>query len=319
MVHIYICYIVIFICLIGLCYLLVNTIKKKNVFNVVAEQLKLSTNRSFKARIKNTEEKYNQVGNESKVSFFTKLDITINLSSIKRKFPFINTELVLLFVALITLIIGVVIAIIFHSFAFVALACVVTVFIFYCIFFSVSDKQLKKIDDNILQFANLLHSYSSMNSDLISLFESVAPQLEEPLRSAVNTCVAESRVNGDISAAIGRLSLKMRHRKLTELLQALEAGSKNNANYRSIIGRCYDSISIYKSEKAVRKATANGARLNILLMLFIFILCIFSLVYFLELPLSVLFFSDSIGNFMFVFCCIIFIYVAWKFLTLGSK
>lgn len=316
---IYICYSVIFVCLVGLSYLLVSVIKKKNVFNVVAEQLKLSTSRSSNERIRNTEEVYNQVGNGDKVSFFTKLDITINLSSLKRKFPFINTELVLLFVAFFTLAVGFVTGLFSHNFAFVLLACVVTIFIFYSIFFAVSDKQIKTIDDNILQFANLLHSYSNMNGDLISVFEAVAPQLEEPLKSAVNTCVAESRVGGNISAAIGRLSLKMRHRKLTELLQALEAGSKNNANYKSIIGRCYDSISIYKGEKAIRRATANGARVNILLMLFIFILCILSLVYFLEIPFKILFFSDKIGNLMFVFCCMIFIYVAWKFVTLGSK
>jgi Flp pilus assembly protein TadB len=316
---IYICYSVIFVCLVGLSYLLVGVIKKKNVFNVVAEQLKLSTNRSSKARIRTSEEVYNQVGNGDKVSFFTKLDITINLSSLKRKFTFVNAELVLLFVAFFTLIVGFITALFSHNFAFVLLACVVTIFIFYSIFFAVSDKQIKTIDDNILQFANLLHSYSNMSSDLISVFEAVAPQLEEPLKSAVNTCVAESRVDGNISAAIGRLSLKMRHRKLTELLQALEAGSKNNANYRSIIGRCYDSISIYKGEKAIRRATANGARLNILLMFFIFVLCILSLVYFLELPLSTLFFSNRIGNFMFVFCCMILIYVAWKFVTLGNK
>lgn len=74
---IYICYSVIFVCLVGLSYLLVGVIKKKNVFNVVAEQLKLSTNRSSKARIRTSEEVYNQVGNGDKVSFFTKLDITI--------------------------------------------------------------------------------------------------------------------------------------------------------------------------------------------------------------------------------------------------
>ena len=89
---IYICYSVIFVCLVGLSYLLVGVIKKKNVFNVVAEQLKLSTNRSSKARIRTSEEVYNQVGNGDKVSFFTKLDITINLSSLKRKFSFISYQ-----------------------------------------------------------------------------------------------------------------------------------------------------------------------------------------------------------------------------------
>lgn len=176
--------------------------------------------------------------------------------------------------------------------------------------------QVKKIDESILQFANLLHSYS-YQSDLITIFESIIPQLEEPLRTAVATCVAESRVDGDVSGAIGRLSLKMRHKKLTELLQALDAGSKNNANYKAIIGRCYDSITIYKGEKEIRRATARGARINIILMLFIFVLCIATLVVFLELPLSLIFFSDSVGNKMFLFCCAVLLYVCWKFITLG--
>ena len=315
---IYIGYFIIFICFIGLSYLLVNTIKEKEVFNVVAERLKVRTNVISKARIKSSEEEYKLVGNDEKVDFFTKIDIVINVSGLKRKFPHINTELVLLFVALITLVVGILSAIILQNTMFVLLACIITIFFFYFLYHAVSDMQVKKIDEGILQFANLLHSYS-YQSDLISVFESITPQLEEPLRTAVATCVAESRVDGDVSAAIGRLSLKMRHRKLTELLQALEAGSKNNANYKAIIGRCYDSITIYKGEKEVRRATVRGARINIILMLLIFVLCIATLVVFLELPLSLIFFSDIVGNIMFLFCCTVLLYVCWKFITLGSK
>ena len=315
---IYIGYFIIFICFAGLSYLLVNTIKEKKVFNVVAEQLKVRTNMISKARIKSSEEEYKLVGNDEKVGFFTRLDIVINMSSLKRKFPHINTELVLLFVALITLVAGIITAIVLKNTMFVLLACIITVFFFYFLYHAVSDMQVKKIDESILQFANLLHSYS-YQSDLISVFESITPQLEEPLKTAVATCVAESRVDGDVSGAIGRLSLKMRHRKLTELLQALEAGSRNNSNYKAIIGRCYDSITIYKGEKEIRRATARGARLNIILMLLIFVLCITTLVVFLELPLSLIFFSDKVGNRMFLFCCIVLLYVCWKFITLDSK
>ena len=313
---IYIGYCVIFICFVGLSYLLVSTIKEKKVFNVVAEQLKVRTSMIAKARIKSSEEEYKLVGNDEKVGFFTKLDIVINMSSLKRKFPHINTELVLLFVALITLFVGVITALFLQNTMFVLLACIISIFFFYFIYHAVSDMQVKKIDESILQFANLLHSYS-YQSDLITIFESIIPQLEEPLRTAVATCVAESRVDGDVSGAIGRLSLKMRHKKLTELLQALDAGSKNNANYKAIIGRCYDSITIYKGEKEIRRATARGARINIILMLFIFVLCIATLVVFLELPLSLIFFSDSVGNKMFLFCCAVLLYVCWKFITLG--
>ena len=52
---IYIGYFIIFICFVGLSYLLVNTIKEKKVFNVVAEQLKVRTNIISKARIKSSE------------------------------------------------------------------------------------------------------------------------------------------------------------------------------------------------------------------------------------------------------------------------
>ena len=315
---IYIGYFIIFICFAGLSYLLVNTIKEKKVFNVVAEQLKVRTNMISKARIKSSEEEYKLFGNDEKVSFFTRLDIVINMSSLKRRFPHINTELVLLFVSFVTLLVGIIAAIVLKNTIFVLIACIITVFFFYFLYHTVSDMQVKKIDESILQFANLLHSYS-YQSDLISVFESITPQLEEPLKTAVATCVAESRVDGDVSGAIGRLALKMRHRKLTELLQALEAGSRNNANYKAIIGRCYDSITIYKGEKEIRRATVRGARLNIVLMLLIFILCIIAIVVFLELPVSLIFFSDKTGNIMFLFCCIVLLYVCWKFITLDSK
>lgn len=314
---IYISYFIIFICLIGLSYLFIDTIKEKNIFNVAAEQLKRRTDKSSKARIKSSQEVYKLVGNDEKINFFTKLDIVINMSNLKRRLPNINTELVLLFVAIITLFNCGIVAIILHNTMFVLLTGIMTLFFMYFTYHILSGMQIKKIDDNILQFANLLHSYSYIG-DLMSVFETISPQLEEPLRAALNTCVAEARVDGDISGAIGRLSLKMRHRKLTELLQALDTGSRNNANYKAIITRCYESIAVYKGEREIRRATARGARINILLMLFIFILCIASLVVFLEMPLNLLFFSNTLGNIMFLFCCIVLIYTFWKFVTLDA-
>lgn len=90
--------------------------------------MKVRTNIISKARIKSSEEEYKIVGNDEKVGFFTRLDIVINMSSLKRKFPHINTELVLLFVALITLLIGIITAIILQNTMFVLLACIITVF-----------------------------------------------------------------------------------------------------------------------------------------------------------------------------------------------
>lgn len=316
----YIFYAIIFICIFLLCFLLIKYIQQNNILNVVANNIKESTNNSSQQRISKERENYKKYGNSTNINFFTKIDIALEMSDLKRKFPFLNTELLLLLIGASAVGAGVIVFILFgSSLPLILIAAGGVVFAYYVVIYLMVAKNARIVDDSIVQLANLLYSYSNVNSDIITVLDNVSAQLQNPLRTAINTCVSEARFDGDISGAFGRMCLKMRHRKLTEMMQAIEEGSKNNANYSQIIGRCYDSIIIYKGEKEVRRAMANGARVNIMLMLLILVVAIVIILFMLNLSFIDFFFGSTGGKVMFSLCAIVFFYVFYKMITLGNK
>ena len=318
MLH-FILYAILFLCLTGLSYLLVKMIQSKNVFSIVAHTIKDNTKDISLARQKQDQDYFKMVGNTEKLSFFTKIDIALEMSQLKTYFSWINTELVLFVVTVFTFITCATVLILTKSILYAMLAVIVCIFFFYILVYTLNSRITRVVDENLLQLSNLLYSYSNSINDLTTLFDVVAEHLDEPLRGAIKQCVNEIKMfEGDTSGAFGRLILKIRHRKLTELLQALEEGSHNSANYRQIISRCYDSISIYKGQKEIRKTMVKGARLNVVIMIGIFFLCLLLVFNITQMSFYDFFFCSFSGKIMFIYCMIIFLYTLWKLITMNK-
>lgn len=315
----YILYGILFLCLVGLSYLLIKFIQSKNVFSIVAHTIKDNTKDISIARKKQDQDYFKTVGNTEKLSFFTKIDIALEMSRLKIYFPWVNTELVLLIVAMLTFAACMSILIFTKSFLYSGFVLLVCIFFFYMLIYILNARITKIVDENLLQLSNLLYSYSNSINDLTTLFDTVAIQLDEPLQSAIKQCVNEIKVFGsDTSEAFGRLILKFHHRKLTELLQALEEGSHNSANYREIIRRCYESISTYKGQKEIRKTMVRGARLNVLIMIGVFILCLILVFSITQMTFYDFFFHSISGKMIFIYCMVIFLYTLWKLITMNK-
>jgi Flp pilus assembly protein TadB len=302
-----------------LAWLLVRCIQNNNIFAAAAEKIREGTDATSKNRRMENEVSYARMGNGQKISPLTKIDIALEMSGMKKVFGWLNTELLILITAVIAVASAAAAYIAGHSIIYSFAAVCVVLSAGYMSVYLLSARNSKRIDDGILQFANLLFAYSNSSSDIITIFEQVAPQLEEPLRSPLLSCVNEVRLNGDLTGAFARLTLKLRHRKMTELLQSVEECSKNNANYSAVISRIYESISIYKGEKDNRAQMVRGARLNILILLAIFIVCILVLAGITEMSVYDMFFSSGTGGrIMFFTGTVELIYIIYKFISIGS-
>lgn len=310
---------ILFLSLTGLSFLLVKFIQSKNVFSIVAHTIKDNTKDISIARQKQDQDYFKRVGNTDKLSFFTKMDIALEMSQLKTYFSWINTELVLFMVTVVTFITCTIVLILTKSILYAILAVIVCIFFFYIIVYTLNARITRAVDENLLQLSNLLYSYSNSINDLTTLFDVVAGELDEPLKGAIKQCVNEIKMfEGDTSSAFGRLILKIRHRKLTELLQALEEGSHNSANYRQIISRCYDSISTYKGQKEIRKTMVKGARLNVVIMIVVFLLSLLLIFNITQMTFYEFFFCSFSGKIMFIYCMIIFLYTLWKWITMNK-
>ncbi len=312
-------YVILFLSLTGLSFLLVKFIQSKNVFSIVAHTIKDNTKDISIARQKQDQDYFQRVGNTEKLSFFTKMDIALEMSQLKTYFSWMNTELVLFMVTVVTFITCTIVLILTKSILYAVLSVIVCIFFFYILVYTLNARIIRVVDENLLQLSNLLYSYSNSINDLTTLFDVVAEQLDEPLKGAIKQCVNEIKMfEGDTSGAFGRLILKIRHRKLTELLQALEEGSHNSANYKQIISRCYDSISTYKGQKEIRKTMVKGARFNVVIMIGVFLLSLLLIFNITQMTFYEFFFCSFSGKIMFIYCMIIFLYTLWKWITMNK-
>ena len=146
------------------------------------------------------------------------------------------------------------------------------------------------------------------------------PFLNEPLYSTMQACVQEARMTGNIDLAFQRVNLKLKHRQLNMFLDNLVECSHNSANYKDVINRSYDTISVYVGNKEERKAKAkegNVAIIAMLVVLFVSLLCILKA--FLKTTAKEFFFGSFSGKVIFVTFMFTCLFSLWKCLNMGRE
>lgn len=305
-----------FISCIGLSYFLLKLIRTNNI----SEEILRRMEDTYDKRIKSSEDFEKIYGRQSKVNKLTKIDIDLEMSGLRIKFPSLNTEVLLLILAVI-LIVTLMLSYVIWSSLLITCASVLVVCYFIKLFFIILiEKNIKAIDDGLIQFANQLYSYSNASNDIITIMSYSVPYLSEPLHSAIQGCVQEVRISGDLDLAFSRLNMKLKHRQLNMLLENLAESSKNNANYKEIIQRAHETIITYVADKEERRANAKVGIMTIGLMLAILLWAIYILVKtFLKQSLSQFFLGSLGGKWIFASLLVVIFFTLWKCINMGKE
>lgn len=299
-------------------YLIVKLLKNNNI----AEEVKKRTNAKYEKRIKELENIQIQYGNQDmeKLNWMTRFDIDLEMSGLKSKLPWINTELLILFCSIVILLEVILTLVLMNNILLTILISTISVFFMKLIFQALINYNVKKIDDGIIEFGNQLSAYSNATDDLITIMEYTLPYVTEPIKSAVEICVRECRINGINDEAFYRLNLKIKHRYFNMLIENLLEASKNNANYKDVVQRANETIIEYVTNKEVRKANARGANMVIVLMLLIlYIVTIISAKEFLKVSIYQFFFGSFGGKFIFSTILFVSLFSLWKCMNLGKE
>lgn len=279
------------------------------------------TSDNYYKRTKDLEEYQKLYGNtDEKMSKLTKLDTELEMSGIRRKFPFVTTEILIacLVGVLVVTIIGV--FSLTSNFLLTVMVVMLMVFAYKLTMKMLIEKNIKNIDDGLVEFVNQLYSYSNASNDIVTIVGYAVPYLSEPLYSVMHACVQEARMTGNIDIAFQRVNLKLKHRQLNMFLDNLVECSHNSANYKEVIDRSYETISVYVSNKEERKAKAMEGNVAIISMLVVlFISLLFILKVFLKETMYSFFFSSFGGKVIFgtfLFTCL---FSLWKILNMGKE
>ena len=150
----------------------------------------------------------------------------------------------------------------------------------FIIFFSLSYlglyilrmKQKAAVSLELMNFLNLLGNYSTANSEIFSIFEQIAPQVSDPLRTCLYEAIYEVQdVNRDKVVAIRNLSNKIEDEKFKEIMKNLEIALNNVSSYGEIVSTNRHSLIEYLHGKKMRASIAKENLISFVAVLVAFI------------------------------------------------
>lgn len=305
--------IICFILLVILMCLLTKEMISKHVFNTMSENLKNKSEQRREAE----EQKAIEEGIENHGIFF-KIDLALLKSGIQVLFPFITTEVFILCMACLSVGIFVLSQFIFKSVVISVIFVSASIFFVYAVICLLLNRNTYKVEENIMKFVNLTENYSKASDDITEILRYTVPFLDEPLKSAVNSCVSEIQITGDTYAAFKRLEIRISHPQFGELIRNIEICSRHDTDYALIIRKNRQMLQEYLSEKKVRKSMANSARLNIVILYAGAVAAIIMAENIGELSLINLLLTTSAGNILMLLVFAVIIFSAWKMMKMGS-
>lgn len=218
-------------------------------------------------RIEEEERLQQEVGNREKRNFLYCMDEMLYHAGIKEKLSWVTVEVLVLVVG------AVMLAVFFLAMRFTGIF--VVGFFGAAVVFGVVSMLLKvmcyirdrKVENSLLQFANLIENYSRTSDDIVGIFGKVYRYLDEPLRTGVAECYSEARTTGSFSKACTRLAKIIGNKQLTTLLSNIEICARHEANYETVTKANKKIIREYLAEKELRREMANNARVQVGVML----------------------------------------------------
>lgn len=224
-------------------------------------------NETTEKRIREEERLQKEQGNREKKHFLYRLDEAMLQTGLKKKVPFLTVELTLVLLFLFLLCVMVVTAEIADSLLIGILAVGISFMILKEVVQMIIRRRQKQVEDNIIQFANLIENYARTSDDIVQILRKISIYLEEPLKTAVEDCYMEAYTTGDFSTACAHLDAGIGNRYLADMLTNIESCSRHRANYEEVIRGNKEIIRKYLAERDVQREIARNARVEIVILL----------------------------------------------------
>ena len=291
---------ILFFALVKMFYSLLDYIKKNRAIEKSVYRIYSTADERYEKRKEQKEKIYFEEGNVENTSFFYRLDLLIERSEIRKKIPFLSTEIYLLFLGIISVIAFVIGNLIFGLIGAV-LGITLSILIIHSSLYILARLNYERVDNEITKFVNLVESYSVSSND--------------PLRTYIETFYNEVSTTGDYDRAFMNLKNKAESERLKRVIENIELASQNEANYNEIIDDERNSLKAYSNAKEKRKELIAAGRSDIIACLIMGFATIYMLSSF-TTGLGNALLNDIIGNLILVYWIITLGYIVWKFISL---
>lgn len=126
---------------------------------------------------------------------------------------------------------------------------------------------LHRVNNSLMKLLDFLGNYSISSAEATSVFSQVARYMEEPLRSALDTCCYEAQTTGDAGLALLTMAERIEHPKFKELARNMEVSIRYCADFSSLVNSSRRSMREYLRVSQERRGMLREAAVNMVLLL----------------------------------------------------
>ncbi|MCU6763049.1 Flp pilus assembly protein TadB [uncultured Roseburia sp.] len=248
------------------CYRFLNLSAERRWIKTGWETLIWSTQEVQKKRMNQYVEVMMEYGEQEKIPWIQKWDQYFVQSQIKKKLPFLNSQLYGLL--LISAAAGgflILIMIIQKSGGKAAWTLLWPGAVLFAGSYGLKVLRLRKLNQTereLLPFLNLVDNFSRSEQDLFRILERTGRYLKEPLRSAVIACSRQAVMTGNRYDAVWELIYQIQHPKFQEIIRNLEICSRNEANYSEVLRDMRQSLQHYIAARREEKEISKEGRIQ---------------------------------------------------------
>jgi Flp pilus assembly protein TadB len=301
-----------------LIYNSINHIQQSKAIEKSAVKMFSATEKSYNKRKGIEESRRLEDGNQEKQSFIYKLDLMIERSGLRKKIPFLNTELYIGITVVLAILGYIIITFISGIWLLGAVFIMLMIIISYGLIYILSGIAYEKVDKTILPFVNILENYSGTDDDIVSILGKTYPYLENPLREHIEDFYNEVNSSGDTTRAFRNLEIKIENERFKEIIRNLEICSRHEANYQEIIKDTRVTLMDYLEAKQKRKAIISQGRIEIAMSIGMCSVMVVMFTGFVPNLFDILI-NSAIGNGLLLYCIVVLGLCLWNMISFDKK
>jgi Flp pilus assembly protein TadB len=252
---------------------------------------------------------------ENKSGFVGKLEHKFIYSGLGRTFPFLTPELWIA-IRLVSAAGVYAAAIIFGGHWILgAAASAILIIIFYVIESLLCRKNYQSTEKNLLEFLNLIGSYSISAGAVTEICNQVSKYMDDPLKNALEECYYEAQTSGNPSLALLSLADKIEHPKFKELTKNIEICSRYSADFVTVVSASRKSIQDFLKAKQEQKSLAQESIINMMILLLMLVVMLFMTDQLITASIWDILLHTTIGQICLTIAIVLQAIFAWKVRT----
>lgn len=126
---------------------------------------------------------------------------------------------------------------------------------------------LRAVNEHLMKLLDFLGNYSITAGDVAGVFHQVSRYMEEPLKSALDSCYYEAQTTGDTAMALLSMAEKIEHPKFKELVRNMEVSLRYCADFTALVAGSRRSLREYMRVSQERKGMLREAFVNMSLLM----------------------------------------------------